>query len=779
MTSNPKYVRRQQGEHSPKYVLNISPVEFEDADIEVGVLAYEGREQLADLRSRYGRTHIFRRERGVEVVAVPFVDDAPRLGDGFKIVSLKDQLGITAALYRNALIDHLRSLPRKVLDYFPVSFLADEVRDNLLRHALPIEMSCPDWLSICPLYEADVRVFHFDRRKPILGVCLNVFTRRSISLSCQGLIHEGYPLPGHYVGCRIDSKDDRIEPSFRLLGRVEAVEGDWLQLADCRAGEDRLPSYEAFIEATAFDRIVRQVFGPAANDILARLERLLVDLRSGPSRLRRLRSIAGYFSAHPLEVLPGVTCRCTGFLSQDDRAAFPPIDKTPAVVYVFDPTGTKTSTSHTRGMDDFGPYSAPAFTPTRPRICVVCQRGHKGRVEQFVRKFLKGIVLPDGKRSSYAKGFIRKYALEDASVDFFEASGPTASAYQKAIWQALTAQTERGTRYDLALVEIEERFHQLPGGSDPYLVSKAEFMSQQVPVQEFEIETAEIPDGRLQYALNNMGLAAYAKLNGTPWLIRASLPIAHELVIGLGSARIGEGRLGESERVVGITTVFSGDGNYCVSALSRAVSFEGYEEELLATLRATIDRLARNMNWQAGEHVRLVFHAFKPLKEAEEDAVKALMASLGDYDVDYAFLHVVGEHPYLLFDEAQEGVPSFDGTGLKGACAPLRGRLLRLSNYEVLLTLTGAKEVKKASDGMPRPVLLKLGRGSTFDDMTYLSRQVDTFARHSWRSYDPSPFPVTIMYSQMIARILGRLSLVPRWNPAQMLGRIGDTLWFL
>ena len=50
-----------------------------------------------------------------------------------------------------------------------------------------------------------------------------------------------------------------------------------------------------------------------------------------------------------------------------------------------------------------------------------------------------------------------------------------------------------GIRYDLALVEIEERFHDLSGAADPYLVSKAEFMSHQIPVQEFEIETAETP----------------------------------------------------------------------------------------------------------------------------------------------------------------------------------------------------------------------------------------------------------------------------------------------
>jgi hypothetical protein len=68
------------------------------------------------------------------------------------------------------------------------------------------------------------------------------------------------------------------------------------------------------------------------------------------------------------------------------------------------------------------------------------------------------------------------------------------------------------------------------------------------------------------FVLNTMGLATYAKLNGIPWLVKTNPAIAHELVIGLGSANVGEGRLGEHERFVGITTVFSGDGNYHLAA---------------------------------------------------------------------------------------------------------------------------------------------------------------------------------------------------------------------
>jgi hypothetical protein len=258
------------------------------------------------------------------------------------------------------------------------------------------------------------------------------------------------------------------------------------------------------------------------------------------------------------------------------------------------------------------------------------------------------------------------------------------------------------------------------------------------------------------------------------------MPIAHELVVGLGSARIGSGRLGASERIVGITTVFTGEGNYCVSTISKAVSFDNYEEELLDSLRVTVERVSKDRNWQPSDHVRLVFHAFKPFKSTEEDAVKKLMQSLGNYHVDFAFLHVVEDHPFQLFDELQGGVRAYDGTGgLKGKFAPERGRYIRISGHEALISLTGPTDLKQSSDGLPRPIVLRLGRGSTFTDMTYLTRQVNTFARHSWRSFFPSPLPVTVMYSELIARLLGNLATVPHWNPSHMLGSIREKCWFL
>lgn len=305
-------------------------------------------------------------------------------------------------------------------------------------------------------------------------------------------------------------------------------------------------------------------------------------------------------------------------------------------------------------------------------------------------------------------------------------------------------------------------------------------MSHQIPSQEFELETVNLRDRQLVYVLNNMALATYAKLDGIPWLMKSNRTIAHELVFGLGSASIGEGRLGTRERIVGITTVFSGEGKYHLSNVSQAVPMTEYKQALFDSLKNTINKVRDELNWQRRDHVRLVFHSFSPFKKVDvAEVVKNVVSSLQDYNVDLAFLHVVDDHPFMLFDESQPGVRDFETGGTKGSLAPERGFFFRLSGHEVIMSLTGPKELKRPEDGMPHPIVLRLHRNSTFGDTTYLARQVYAFSCHSWRSFFPSPMPVTILYSQLIARILGNLSSISNWSPDALLDRVGTTRWFL
>ena len=160
-------------------------------------------------------------------------------------------------------------------------------------------------------------------------------------------------------------------------------------------------------------------------------------------------------------------------------------------------------------------------------------------------------------------------------------------------------------------------------------------------------------------ALSRMQVfATYAKLGGTPWLLKARASTDHELVFGLGSHTRKEGRRGSGERVVGITTVFSSQGNYLLDARTAAVPFDRYPETLRATLVEAIERVRKDEAWRTGDTVRLVFHAFTQLRHGTANAVIDAVASMGLAGVKFAFLHVVEDHPFTLFDHRAPMRPS-------------------------------------------------------------------------------------------------------------------------
>jgi hypothetical protein len=208
------------------------------------------------------------------------------------------------------------------------------------------------------------------------------------------------------------------------------------------------------------------------------------------------------------------------------------------------------------------------------------------------------------------------------------------------------------------------------------------------------------------------------------------------------------------------------------------VPFAEYANEMLRAIRRAVDEVKQEQNWQLAEPIRLVFHAFKPLKDVEVEAVKALMKDLGYPHADFAFVHVADTNPFLVFDESQAGAPAPRRTK-KGVMAPPRGLRIAISGRDVLLAFKGASEVKQASDGLPRPALLHLHRDSSFQDMTYIARQAFAFSCHSWRSFFPSPLPITILYSQLMAEKLRLLQEVTGWSADDILGPIGRTRWFL
>src|SRR4051812_38673359 len=77
-------------------------------------------DQLRDLRRKHGTSHVFKRS-GKSILCVPTKSGATHVGSAATPVAFHDNLGLCAALVRNALLDHLAGLRREIVDVQPIS----------------------------------------------------------------------------------------------------------------------------------------------------------------------------------------------------------------------------------------------------------------------------------------------------------------------------------------------------------------------------------------------------------------------------------------------------------------------------------------------------------------------------------------------------------------------------------------------------------------------------------------------------------------------------------
>jgi argonaute-like protein implicated in RNA metabolism and viral defense len=315
---------------------------------------------------------------------------------------------------------------------------------------------------------------------------------------------------------------------------------------------------------------------------------------------------------------------------------------------------------------------------------------------------------------------------------------------------------------------------------NPYLHSKAILLTNGIPVQEIRQSTLERPSLGLQYVFQNLAVALYAKMGGIPWTVDHGLTVDDEIVIGMGTAELSGSRFDHRQRHIGITTVFRGDGNYLLGNVSRECAYSEYPEVLRTSLRDVLKEIKERNAWRPGDTVRVVFHAFKPLKNAEAaEIVRASVDEVGrEQTVEFAFLTVLYDHPFTLLDTAQQGRSAGHGKR-KGVFVPERGLMCQLGRYTRLLCTNGPGLIKRVTSPLPSPVLVHLHPESTYRDLAYLTDQVLKFTALSWRSTLPAEKPVTIYYSELIAELLARLHAVPDWSPAVLNTKLRTSKWFL
>ena len=739
-----------------------------DGTVAIGTCPYLDDEQLDTLRADLAGTHLVRRS-GDRIETIGLAVDAEP-DDEHEAVLLVDRIDIAQYLVREWLVRHLVKHGAKRAGGGTIQYISDRAPANLLLTCLPRGVVLPEGIGRRIAADFDVRRIRNTSGATRLVVCIDVRSRVTIDCPVSVLQGLGVDVRGAYVQRQVAT---RWGLRRRLAGRVVRIANEVLELEDRDEGVQELVASEAWLEPRRenLELIIRAATGTRAHEVLARLNSRLAERLGGKARPSLVDEWVAAIRRFSPEMAQGIKVSFDDAVMHADGGRFPPFELYKKPQLVFDVGGTKTDTWNQGGLDRHGPYNVERFSPKKLSIAIICQARRQGDVERFVQQLLDGVP---GSRLA-EKGFLRRYRLERPLLRTFTARSASADDYRRAISAAVDDATSRGDNWSLALVQTDESFHNLSGGANPYLLSKALLLQYGIPSQAFEWESVR-PNANIDGTLNNIGLAAYAKVNGVPWLLPVHQSIARELIIGIGSFEEGSSRFGERERYIGVATAFSADGRYMLESRTPATPAAQYLPSLLEALERVVLAVRDHQAWSNDDPVRLVFHVFKDFNYTEIDAVRALMRRLSLPHAEFAFVHLVEDHPFMLFDPSEEGS---GGQRPKGVAAAPRGLRVDISESETLLCLKGSREVKQWTDGIPKPMLLRLHRDSTFHDLGYLARQVFDFSCLSWRTLFPSPLPISVLYAGLVAKMLLQLRDVPEWRPETILGPIGRGRWFL
>ncbi len=547
-----------------------------------------------------------------------------------------------------------------------------------------------------------------------------------------------------------------------LQGRIKYIENNIVHFSD---NSNTCNAKNCFLEPSKVNRkyLVKSLVGTDSENVQRRIDQIITQKVSGYNRYEAIMVLINHLSKQKeINCVQNFKFSADNNLVQINRN-FSRASAVERPTFVFDPEKTKTDTWANRGLITNGPFDSAVFYKKNPKFVILFPESRYSEVNRFLTLFENG----DGS-SYFGKGFVKKYRLENVHFDIspFDLDIQNISkSYENACLNALAGDSN----YDLAIIFIEKRFHSPLFKSDPYLIAKSIFMSYGVPVQEIELET--LSKYGLSYSLDNIGLACYAKLGGIPWTIASSNNVDHKLVIGLGSSIIRDSRLSQISRYVGITAVFGSDGNYLFSNLSNEIEYADYSRELTKSVKQVVSEVAKRQAWAKGESLRLVIHqTFKGFTNKEVNSIKNAVSEIGDFATDFSFVTIGHNHPFTLFDLNQQSP--------KGSYIPERGSIIPNQDNSALLTVIGSKQMITASS-FPKPLSISVHKESTFNDVEQLTKQVYHFTALSWRAFNPTYVPVTILYSDLIANLMGRLRTVKNWNANIIQSKLRYSRWFL
>lgn len=756
--------------------LNFYPLHFNFEEYQITETEYSD-EKLRDLRKAYNTTHSFFRSGGKIYISNYNSDKNIELGQT-QTVSLFGQKEITLSLIKHIFFRTFKGRFVNYLpaDFYPFRFYSAKDNNDIISHLLPEHLK--GRLSYNKLIEVQLRHISIVGQEQF-GFVVNIKRNWIFDKNCNTLHLEGFDLIGREVlhAEELPGLKKILAPNEELVGTVLRVENN-CALIKTNDGDVEYNLNELFIRKNRdniYDYLSFAIDEQRAAKIFNEIENKRSEVFNTKNIYNEINDIALKLFYNLGSNSPVDFCNLDGFSftvsTKPMKISNTFFVKNPT--FIFYPAATRTNNvSPDLGLTNFGPYDGVIFAPKSPNVFCICHRENRGAFADFLASLKDGIPHSN----YYKKGLQKKYELQDIVYNIHQITEFTLSEYLNVIrdWNEV--------KPDLVIIEIPSLFKKILDSKNPYYQIKAKLLGLEIPVQYVSTENIR---GYNEYILNSIALQCYAKLGGTPWVLPSQRSVDREIIIGIGHSwlRTNQFRGADSFRIVGITTFLSSDGQYLLSDKVKEVQLEDYFEELLKSLTSSFNRLEKEQGWNEGDTVRLIFHIFKPIKNTEFDVISKFIENNSKYIISFAFV-TIGSSPYLMFEPNQPGVYG------KGEFIPNRGSNIFLDSETCIIQMVGPKELKTSKQPMSPPIQIKIRKPQNdsnnkelndkiFHDLTYIVQQIYSFTYLSWRSFLPSDKPATMLYANLISKMLGKLRNVPGWDPDRLNYSLKTKKWFL
>lgn len=762
-------------------ILNYFPIKLDFTDYQVITETYTN-ERLQELRRDYNTEYSFFRD-GDKIVISNKDDEENKLSGQVEDRSLFEDTRVTSSLIKHIFFRTFKDRFEGFVpvDFYPFRFYSRQEKDDLIFNFLPENLK--HRIAFKKLIEVQLRETNIKGNR---GFAFVVSIRRNwlFNISCDELHKEGFDLAGFEVlhTETLPGLDNVLAPNEEFIGMFQSVNGSE-GLVDTNEGEKAYPLDELFIRKTK--RNIEAYLSFAVGEqkceqILSAVNNERIKKQNPEQLLTEITSISKHlFSENGNPIL---------FQNKDGFCYW--VDSSPMHVensmtlqtptFIYDHAGTKTNNINAdMGLSNYGPYDSISFDTKSPNVLSICHRSKRGDFTKFLSNLKEG--LSDSKY--FKKGLLKKYELQEVSFDIQEITDYRLEDYVGVI------SDQEGEKPHLAIIEIPDSFRTLPDNQNPYYKIKAKLLALEIPVQFVRTSTINRYN---EYMLNPLALQIYAKLGGTPWVLPSQRSVDREIIIGIGHSWLRSNfyKGAESNRVVGITTFMSSDGQYLLGDKVKDVPYESYFQELLKSLKSSISRLSEEYAWQEGDTVRLIFHIFKPIKNVEFEVISQLVKEIREFKIKFAFVTISKSHPNILFDTSQQGEMKYGANQIIGKYIPRRGSNIFLDEETSLVQMLGVRELKTSKHGMSTPVQIKIRKPQgnfddseledmMFYDLNYITQQIYSFTYLSWRGFLPREEPATMLYSNLISRLLGKMRNIPGWDADNLNYTLKRKKWFL